>query len=70
MSQSLEDIQSKGKILAVEWLHSQSSNESKEFAIGFAEGNLEIYKADPKASKPTKILNFEITNLNQMNITY
>lgn len=65
-----DDIQTKGKILACEWLHNEASNESTQFAVGFAEGTLEIYKAESKSAKPAKILNFEITNLNQMTLCY
>jgi 23S rRNA C2498 (ribose-2'-O)-methylase RlmM len=47
--QTLEEINSKGKILAVEWIYNDSSKDSQSFAIGFSEGSLEIYKAESKS---------------------
>ena len=69
VSFTLEDIQTKGKILACEWLFNESEGESTQFAIGFSEGSLEIYKADG-SKKPLRILNFEITNLYKMQLFY
>ena len=65
-----EDISSKGKILACEWLYSDSSKESTSFAIGFSEGSVEIYKAESKSLKPTKFLNFDVVNLLEMRLLY
>jgi len=45
----LEDINTKGKILACEWIYSEASQSSDSFAVGYAEGNLEIYKAENKS---------------------
>ena len=42
---SMDDITQKGKILACEWLYSDSKNESQSFAVGFSEGYVEIFKA-------------------------
>ena len=49
INQTMEDINTKGKILACEWLYSESSNSSDSFAIGYSEGNLEIFKAENKS---------------------
>jgi hypothetical protein len=67
----MEDIQIKGKILACEWLYSESSNESNSFAVGYSNGSIEIFKTgDGKNNVPIKEVNFEINNLNQMTMAY
>lgn len=66
----MDDINAKGKILAVEWIFNESSQECTSFAVGYAEGHLEIYKAETKSQKPIKLLNFDQSNLNTMQIYY
>ena len=39
----------KGRILACEWIYSESANESNSFVIGYSEGALEIFKAESKS---------------------
>ena len=63
-TQKVEDIKLKGAILACEWI--TQDNDSSSFVVGFAEGNLEMYKSESKSQKPARILNFDQGNLVHM----
>ena len=56
----------KGAALAVEWI----GPECNEFIIGFQKGAINIFKAETKSQKPSRILNFDEGLLNSMEISF